>query len=163
VAIPRLRSWLSRRRLRFGALALVVAAAIGVVGLHKHDHVHGDLRVIDAQGNVMLVPEWRLTGEAAPLQLEPISAGEFSFQLSNADGIPHDFLVVRTDADASALPTAGGKVDLATAGDVVGEISALDPGESGASEIFLDEGKYVLFCNVPGHYSGGMYYQLTVK
>ncbi len=160
----RRRPWSNPRLLKVGGLGIILAGAIVVVGFHRHSHLHGDLRVVDGEGNVMLVPEWRLTSDAAPVQLDPIGSGEFSFQLSNADGIPHDFLVVRTDAAASALPTTDGRVDLNRAGDVVGQITAVDPGKTGESgQIFLDEGKYVLFCNVPGHYSGGMYYQLTVQ
>jgi len=158
------RRWITPRRLRLGALAIVLVSAVIVVGLHRHAHLHGDLRVINSDGSVMLVPEWRLTGEPAPQQLAAVEPGAFTFQLSNADGIPHDFVVIRTDTDASALPVNDGRIDLATAGEVVGEIAAVDPGATGESgQIFLEEGKYVLFCNVPGHYSGGMYYQLTVE
>ncbi|MDZ7727426.1 MAG: sulfocyanin-like copper-binding protein [Dehalococcoidia bacterium] len=159
------RRLLERRYLVRGGLGVAIVAAIVVVGLHQHGHFHGDLRVIDSEGNVVLVPEWRLgneSGESASLGTVP--EGEFSFQLSNADGVPHDFKVVRTDRSADELPVRNGRVDLSAAGETVGEIDAVQPGEEGAARsIDLESGNYVLYCDVPGHYSGGMYYQLQVE
>ena len=164
MARPRPRKWFRRERWKQYALGGVVAVAIGIAGFHSHGHVHGDLRVIDADGNVRLVPQWRFTGEDAGLALEPIPAGEFRFELQNADGIPHDFVVMRSDVPASSLPVDNGRVSLESAGQLVGAITAVDPGGKGTSEtMVLEPGNYILFCNVPGHYSGGMYYTLEVK
>lgn len=164
MALPRLRKLFRRDRWKQYALGGVVAVTIGIVGFHSHGHVHGDLRVIDADGNVRLVPQWRLTGEDAGLALEPIQAGEFRFELQNADGIPHDFVVMRSEGPASNLPVVNGRVSLETAGELVGAITAVNPGGKASSETMdLEPGNYVLFCNVPGHYSGGMYYTLEVK
>lgn len=158
------RQWFTARRLRLGALGVAIAAAVIVVGLHRHPNLHGDLRVYGNDGTVVSIPEWRLTGEAPAQPLDPISPGTFTFQLANADGVPHDFIVIRTDADPAALPTSGGQIDLGRAGEVVGQISAVNPGQTGDSgAIYLEEGKYVLVCSAPGHYNDGMYYQLTVK
>ena len=44
----------------------------------------------------------------------------------------------------------------------IGEVSELDPGTSGKVELDLKPGRYVLFCNVPGHYMLGMWTELTV-
>jgi len=56
---------------------------------------------------------------------------------------------------------AESRVDEDKAGDN-GEVSELDPGVSGALTVALQPGKYVLICNVPGHYSAGMWTEFEV-
>lgn len=48
---------------------------------------------------------------------------------------------------------AENRVDEDKAGDK-GEVSELDPGKSGTLTVELKAGKYLLICNVPGHYGG---------
>jgi uncharacterized cupredoxin-like copper-binding protein len=38
-----------------------------------------------------------------------------------------------------------------------------EPGQSGDLSAELQPGKYVLFCNVPGHFMAGMWAVLTVE
>ena len=57
---------------------------------------------------------------------------------------------------------AESEVDEDGIGDL-GEVSELEPGKSGSLTLNLRPGKYVLFCNVPGHYMGGMWTLLTVN
>jgi uncharacterized cupredoxin-like copper-binding protein len=54
------------------------------------------------------------------------------------------------------------RVDEEKSGDL-GEVSELDPGKSGKLTLTLKPGTYILFCNVPGHYTAGMWATLTVK
>jgi uncharacterized cupredoxin-like copper-binding protein len=54
------------------------------------------------------------------------------------------------------------RVDEDKAGDK-GEVSELDPGASGSLAVDLKPGKYVLICNVPGHFASGMWTEFTVK
>ena len=42
------------------------------------------------------------------------------------------------------------------------EVSELDPGASGSLTVALQPGKYLLICNVPGHYASGMWTEFTV-
>ena len=56
---------------------------------------------------------------------------------------------------------AENRVDEDKAGDK-GEVSELDPGKSGALTVPLKAGKYLLICNVPGHYGAGMWTEFTV-
>ncbi|WP_245474327.1 sulfocyanin-like copper-binding protein [Mesorhizobium sp. M2A.F.Ca.ET.042.01.1.1] len=69
----------------------------------------------------------------------------------------------RVDPTAS-LPyiDAENRVDEDKAGDK-GEVSELDPGASGTLTVDLKPGKYVLICNVPGHFATGMWTEFTVK
>ena len=92
-----------------------------------------------------------------------MASGDLRFELTNADGVRHDFVVLRTDVDAADLPVDGGRVDLAEVGDVVGEIETVLPGSSGGRTFTLPAGRYVLYCNIAGHYEGGMYYSLVVE
>jgi uncharacterized cupredoxin-like copper-binding protein len=52
-------------------------------------------------------------------------------------------------------------VDEDKAGDK-GEVSELNPGQSGSLTVTLAPGKYVLVCNVPGHYGAGMWAEFDV-
>ena len=45
----------------------------------------------------------------------------------------------------------------------LGEVSELDPGKSGALIVDLKPGKYILYCNIAGHYMAGMWTTLDVK
>jgi uncharacterized cupredoxin-like copper-binding protein len=64
------------------------------------------------------------------------------------------------------LPTeANGDVDeekLDETAEEAGEIADVEPGDTKSEEFDLKPGKYVMFCNIPGHYAQGMYGTLTV-
>lgn len=47
-------------------------------------------------------------------------------------------------------------------GSHLGEVSELEPGQSGSLTITLKPGLYALYCNIPNHYMGGMWTLLTV-
>jgi uncharacterized cupredoxin-like copper-binding protein len=70
----------------------------------------------------------------------------------------HEFLVVRTDLDPNALPMEedGTKVDEAKLKEVQ-ELGDLDPGRSGEMRIMMKSGRYLMFCNRPGHFRAGMF------
>ncbi|WP_245455931.1 sulfocyanin-like copper-binding protein [Mesorhizobium sp. M7A.F.Ca.US.008.03.1.1] len=42
-------------------------------------------------------------------------------------------------------------------------MSELDPDKSGTLTVDLKAGKYLLICNVPGHYGAGMWAEFTVE
>jgi uncharacterized cupredoxin-like copper-binding protein len=56
---------------------------------------------------------------------------------------------------------AENRVDEDKAGDK-GEVSELDPGTSGTLTVALKPGKYVLICNVPGHFDSGMWAEVDI-
>jgi len=41
-------------------------------------------------------------------------------------------------------------------------VSELEPGQSGSLTIAMKPGKYILFCNIPGHYVMGMWAILEI-
>jgi uncharacterized cupredoxin-like copper-binding protein len=99
----------------------------------------------------------KLSATAAP-------TGIVTFQVTNTskDTI-HEMIVMYMADPAQALPFIGAenRVDEDKAGDK-GEVSELDPGASGSLTVFLKPGKYLLICNVPGHYAAGMWAQFEV-
>ena len=96
-----------------------------------------------------------------------IPAGSVTFDVTNAGPeLVHEFLVVRTDLPADALPTLeDGSFDEAGEGvEVVGELEAFEPGMTQSLTVDLAAGHHVLLCNVVAdmdgapfsHYQAGM-------
>jgi uncharacterized cupredoxin-like copper-binding protein len=93
------------------------------------------------------------------------AAGSVTFQVMNTGpDDEHEFVVLKTDLDAGALPVdANGAVTEDGAGIVVvNEIEGIPVGETKELSVTLDAGKYVLLCNIydetekEAHYKMGM-------
>jgi uncharacterized cupredoxin-like copper-binding protein len=111
--------------------------------------------------------EWSVTPAAASAP-----AGSVTFQVSNVGPADvHEFVVIRTDLDAGALPTdANGAVTETGSGmEVVDEIEDIPVGQTQTLAVSLAAGKYVLLCNVyseaekEAHYKMGMRVAFTVE
>lgn len=89
-------------------------------------------------------------------------AGSVTFNVTNDGGILHNLRVIRTDLPPGDLPTDGGKADESRL-DVVGSVPELNGGENQELVVELAPGSYVLICNVPGHYLGGMTVAFAVE
>ncbi|MEP7240844.1 MAG: sulfocyanin-like copper-binding protein [Devosia sp.] len=91
-------------------------------------------------------------------------AGVVTFQVTNisADTI-HEMIVMYMADPTQPLPyiAADARVDEDKAGDK-GEVSELDPGASGTLTVVLKPGKYLLICNIAGHFAAGMWAPLEV-
>lgn len=99
------------------------------------------------------------------LDMEEVPAGKVTFDVTNdSKETIHEMLVSPLADMNSQLPfvEADNKVDEEKSGDL-GEVSELDPGKSGSLTLDLKPGLYVLYCNVPGHYSAGMWKTFKVK
>jgi uncharacterized cupredoxin-like copper-binding protein len=90
------------------------------------------------------------------------SAGDVTFAVTNAGGVPHELAVVRADGAADALPTAAGLVDESQM-EVLGRTSQIGGGASEEVTFSLTAGSYVLICNIPAHYDLGMRIGFTVE
>ncbi len=91
-------------------------------------------------------------------------AGVVTFKVTNnSKDTIHEMIVMKLDKAGDPLPyiQAENRVNEDKAGDK-GEVSELDPGKSGALTVALQPGKYLLICNVPGHYASGMWTEFTV-
>ncbi len=90
------------------------------------------------------------------------AAGQVTFHVSNqADAVPHQLTVIKTDKAPGQLPTSNGKVDLSNL-NVIGQTDNIQTGQSQDLSVNLEAGSYVLICNIPSHYSNGMYAGFTV-
>jgi uncharacterized cupredoxin-like copper-binding protein len=85
------------------------------------------------------------------------AAGTVTFNVANDGAMEHELVVIKTDLAPDALPLndAGSEVNEDEL-DVSGEVEAIPAGETKSGEIELTAGKYVLICNVAGHYQAGM-------
>lgn len=93
-----------------------------------------------------------------------VKAGEVTFNVKNdSKDTIHEMIVMYLADPSQPLPyvAADSKVDEDKAGDK-GEVSELDPGASGSLTLVLKPGRYVLICNVPGHYAAGMWTEFEV-
>jgi uncharacterized cupredoxin-like copper-binding protein len=99
----------------------------------------------------------KLSRPAAP-------AGVVTFKVTNTSkDTVHEMIVMYLADPTMALPYLDDekRVDEDKAGDK-GEVSELDPGKAGTLTVALKPGKYVLICNVPGHFSAGMWTEFEV-
>ena len=72
----------------------------------------------------------------------------------------HEFVVLRTDRPHNALPV---KAAVAAETGRRGEISSIAPGKVRSLTLTLKPGKYVLICNLLGHYKAGQHAALRVR
>jgi len=92
-----------------------------------------------------------------------VPAGEVVFEVVNSSkDIVHEMVVAPADPAVELPFDAEEQGVREEAVNSLGEVSELDPGTSGSLKLNLEPGKYVLFCNVPGHYMLGMWQVLTV-
>ncbi len=94
-------------------------------------------------------------------------AGKTVITAPNVGAVEHEMVLFRTDMNAAKLPTAAdGSVDEEKMDEVAesaGEIPDVEAGDTKTGTFDLKPGKYVMFCNLPGHYALGMYGTLTVS
>lgn len=90
------------------------------------------------------------------------SAGEITFTAKNAGAVPHELAVVKSDSDPKKLAQKDGLLD-EIASKPLGRTANVAANASGTLTVKLEPGKYVLLCNLPGHYSAGMATAFTVK
>jgi uncharacterized cupredoxin-like copper-binding protein len=93
-----------------------------------------------------------------------VPAGKVTFNVSNdSKDIIHEMVLSPIESLEAKLPYLDDeyKIDEDAAGHL-GEVAELDPGKSGVLGIDLKPGLYLLYCNIPGHYIGGMWTVLTV-
>ena len=91
-------------------------------------------------------------------------AGKVIFNVVNTSkDTVHEMVVLRYK-DGEELPYSDKdmKIDEDTAGHL-GEVSELQPGKSGSVTLGLKPGKYLVACNIPGHFMSGMWELVTVK
>lgn len=94
-----------------------------------------------------------------------VKAGEITFEVTNDSGdVVHEMIVAPVKSTEKPLPydKTTEKVKEEAAGHL-GEVSELDSKKTGSLKLTLKPGKYILYCNIPGHYVLGMWTLFTVK
>jgi uncharacterized cupredoxin-like copper-binding protein len=89
-----------------------------------------------------------------------VKAGKVTISAPNDGKVVHELVVLKTDAEPSALPMKGGEVDESSS---VGEVADVEAGATKKTTLHLSPGTYAIVCNLPGHYKSGMYGSLTVQ
>jgi uncharacterized cupredoxin-like copper-binding protein len=94
-------------------------------------------------------------------------AGPTVIEAPNEGTVEHELVVFKSEMDPAKLPTeANGEVNeekMDKIAESAGEIPDVEAGDTKTGNFELTPGKYVIFCNLPGHYAQGMYGTLTVK
>ena len=105
-----------------------------------------------------------LRDDAIQLDNSSVAAGKVTFTVTNSSAkLVHELVVLQPDMAEDKLPVkASGKVDEAKLKNK-GEIENIAPGKSKKVTLKLAPGKYVLVCNMPGHYQMGMHTAFTVE
>jgi uncharacterized cupredoxin-like copper-binding protein len=94
------------------------------------------------------------------------AAGPVTFSITNSGTVVHEFVVAKTDLTSDKLPVDSSKGEVneddpsLTAVDEVEDIAV---GANETLSVDLPAGHYVLFCNVTGHYAGGMHADFTTN
>jgi len=96
--------------------------------------------------------------------VKEVAAGDVTFEAANVSkDIVHEMIIAPVPAAGKPLPydkeTERVKEELAGS---LGEVSELDPGQKGALRVELKPGKYIIYCNIPGHYALGMWTTINV-
>ena len=159
---------LKRTALSLGA-AVIVAAFASAAQAATHVNVSlwdkgGDMAM--PKGLVYGAPGVDLSKATMGIKATPgsVKAGQITFDVVNeSKDEEHEMIVMYLADPSKELPYIASeeRVDEDRAGDK-GEVSELDPGGKGSLTVDLKPGKYLLICNVPGHYAAGMWTEFTV-
>lgn len=134
-------------------MRLLLAAALVVAGC-------GEQRGAFQPGDVQLVVE--VADFTVRTNIPVVPAGETKIGVRNRGSQPHDLVVLRTDLEPDRLPYDAGRAKAGEPG-FSGRTSELRAGGTAALTLKLEPGRYVLICNVAGHYGLGMRTSLTVE
>jgi uncharacterized cupredoxin-like copper-binding protein len=88
-----------------------------------------------------------------------VKAGNVTFKVSNKGALEHELVVVKAALAPNKLPVKNQVVTLKP----LKKAGPFKPGKGGTLSVSLKPGKYVLFCNLKGHYSAGQRIGFTVK
>ena len=151
-------AWTRARRRWAWALALVLAALALAVPLTVARRQEPTPRGTPVN---LLLEDFKVRRDAAV-----VPAGTVSFRIRNQGPTSHEFIVVRTDRAPDKLPLQrdGLTVDEEAPGiELLDEVEGLDIDDRQTLVLDLAAGNYVLYCNLEGHYLGGMHAAFTVR
>ena len=151
-------AWTRARRRWAWALALVLAAvalAVPLTVARRQEPTPSGTPV-----NVLL-KDFKVERDVAV-----VPAGTVSFRIRNQGPTSHELIVVRTDRAPDKLPLQGDGLTVneeAPGIDLLDEVEGLDIDDRQTLVLHLAAGNYVFYCNLEGHYLGGMHAAFTVQ
>jgi uncharacterized cupredoxin-like copper-binding protein len=109
-----------------------------------------------------------------------LPAGTVAITASNVGKVIHEIILFETDMNPADFPVSGSRADeaalekkgalvhlqhriISTARPKERDEIAAEPGGTAKAIYEFTPGKYVMICNIPGHYQAGMYGTVTVK
>ena len=82
-----------------------------------------------------------------------VQSGKVTFVVTNSGKLTHNLVVLKTNLAPSKLPMAGSK---AKEVGLVGKTPVFGPKQRQKLTLTMKPGRYLLICNVAGHYPAGM-------
>lgn len=148
-----------------GVFAVILVFVVALAGVSLALAFANSTNDTSIAGNVVevTVKEWSVT---AP---QSAHSGDVTFVVTNKGTMPHELLVVRSDALPGQIPlTDSGDppVPVSSGADKISEDGSVgetggDPLVPGETRTFtvtnLEPGSYQLLCNIAGHYKNGMW------
>jgi uncharacterized cupredoxin-like copper-binding protein len=95
------------------------------------------------------------------LSVATVKSGTVRFGIRNEGNMEHSFELIKTDLPFDQLPTSGDAK--AKEDGLLKQVKSLPVGKVSVVTADLAAGKYVIICNVAGHYQLGMRAALTVQ
>ncbi len=163
------RRRLSRRKmLTWSARLGVGAAGLALVGCGDDDEqeqaVERAVSEPEPEPTAVSTVEVALKDFTVEPRQASVPAGEVTFNVENQGPTGHMFVVFRTDLPEDALPLTGSQVQEDGEGvTLLGRIDSFPAGRTETLTHTLAPGRYVLICNIPGHYQLGMRVQFSVE
>jgi uncharacterized cupredoxin-like copper-binding protein len=128
-----------------GTAVLLTTAGVVVARAGNHATSHAtSVSVIEKEMKISLKPS-------------VVDAGKVTFVVRNAGTVEHEMVVVRGAGKLAVKNFEA--VEKASPGEVEG----VKPGKAKQLTLKLSPGKYLIICNIPGHYMLGMRSVLTVR
>jgi uncharacterized cupredoxin-like copper-binding protein len=143
---------------RFNGLELTLGPGHYVILCNELGHymagMHVDFTVVEPMVNVSLNDNLTIT-----MDRTTVYAGPIVFGVTNRGAMTHEFLVLATSTAPADNPEEPGKVSEDAN---IGETGQVPPGRFSGLGLALEPGTYMVICNEPGHFAGGMHLKLTV-
>jgi uncharacterized cupredoxin-like copper-binding protein len=140
-----------RRILLIGTLLFVLIGGIEENAIAQSNTVT-QVKVIETEMAIELLPS-------------TVSAGAIEFIAYNQGQLPHEMEIIKTDLPLDQMPIKDNRLERKKVGEKIDEIEAEDL-PSGATATLLtnlEPGRYVIECNIPGHFQAGMKAALVVE
>jgi len=154
--MERQRLGMDRQRLGVG----LVAALLAVAGCSSGGVAGATSVAATAKSADASLSEFKIA-----LDNSNLAAGSVTFTVANKGTIAHEFVVLKTDLSPDAIPS-NGEGGIEEEGnekiEVIDEAEDIAPGVTTSLTVDLKPGRYLVMCNVPGHFIGGMHASVQV-